>query len=308
MYTIKEAALRAGISVPLLRAWERRYGIVEPTRTAAGYRLYDEASIERVRAMRRLVDSGWSASQAAREIETRGVVPDSEGTVSRPQDDSIPTNAIAQRDVASAFVDAATALDERRVDGILDDLFATGSFERVVDALLMPALRALGDAWAAGTMSVGAEHAASHAVLRRLAASFEAAGASSADRPILVGLPPGSRHEIGALAFATTLRRQGLGVVYLGADVPVDSWAEAVRATRAAAVVIGIPTSADGPGAADVANAVAQRVDSPIVAAGGPGSVEAPLPASVVRLPDGMVASARALQAMLAVAQGGRGG
>ena len=60
MYTISEAADRAGVSVELLRAWERRYGIVEPDRTAAGYRLYDEAAIGRVRAMRGLVDEGWT--------------------------------------------------------------------------------------------------------------------------------------------------------------------------------------------------------------------------------------------------------
>ena len=43
MYTIKEAAARTGLSVPVLRAWERRYGIVSPTRTAGGYRVYDDA-------------------------------------------------------------------------------------------------------------------------------------------------------------------------------------------------------------------------------------------------------------------------
>ena len=60
MYTIKEAALRTGISVPALRAWERRYGVVAPTRTAAGYRLYDDRALERLRTMRALVDAGWT--------------------------------------------------------------------------------------------------------------------------------------------------------------------------------------------------------------------------------------------------------
>ena len=62
MYTISEAADRAGVSAELLRAWERRYEIVTPRRTAAGYRLYDEAAIGRVRAMRGLVDEGWTPS------------------------------------------------------------------------------------------------------------------------------------------------------------------------------------------------------------------------------------------------------
>src|SRR5688572_18849646 len=68
MYTIKQAAARSGVPVPLLRAWERRYGVVSPSRTASGYRLYEETDVARLRAMRRLIGEGWSASTAATEI------------------------------------------------------------------------------------------------------------------------------------------------------------------------------------------------------------------------------------------------
>ena len=57
MYTIKQAAARTGLTIPTIRAWERRYAIVTPARTAAGYRLYDEAAIERLAAMRTLVET-----------------------------------------------------------------------------------------------------------------------------------------------------------------------------------------------------------------------------------------------------------
>src|SRR6187455_1787023 len=68
MYTISEAAERAGVSVDVMRAWERRYGVVTPERTAAGYRLYDLATIDRIRAMRHLVEEGWSPSAAAARV------------------------------------------------------------------------------------------------------------------------------------------------------------------------------------------------------------------------------------------------
>src|SRR5512143_3501560 len=179
MYTIKKAALRAGVTVPLLRAWERRYGIVHPSRTSSGYRLYDEPSIERIRAMRRLIDAGWAPRQAAQQIETDDVPASQEAGM-----DGNRAGAREDGDLVSDFIVAAAALDERRVEALLDDWFASGSFERVVDDRLMPALRALGEAWVAGDVSVGSEHAASHAVLRRLSASFEAAGGASRDRPV----------------------------------------------------------------------------------------------------------------------------
>jgi DNA-binding transcriptional MerR regulator/methylmalonyl-CoA mutase cobalamin-binding subunit len=299
MYTIKEAAIRAGVSIPLLRAWERRYGIVEPARTASGYRLYDEASIERLRAMRHLVASGWSPSQAARHIETAGV-PLATVAASTTTERAVEAETPSASDLADAFVHAAAALDEVRIERLLDDAFASGSFERVVDDRLMPALRALGEAWAAGIVSVGSEHAASHAVLRRLAASFDAAARSTGDRPVLVGLPPGSHHEIGALAFAAAARRTGQSVVYLGADVPVASWLEAARRTNARAVVIGVPTAADRAATEVVIDAFAQADAGLLVAVGGPGAEGATLPASVLRLTDGIGAAARSLEETLA--------
>ncbi|HYL40966.1 MAG TPA: MerR family transcriptional regulator, partial [Candidatus Binatus sp.] len=71
MYTIKAAAARSGVPVATLRAWERRYRVIRPARTASGYRLYDEDSIARIAAMRRRVESGWQPSVAAAEIVRR---------------------------------------------------------------------------------------------------------------------------------------------------------------------------------------------------------------------------------------------
>jgi MerR family transcriptional regulator, light-induced transcriptional regulator len=65
---IGEVSRRTGVAVPTLRAWERRYGLLEPARTEGGHRLYSQADVERVRAMSRLLDDGWSAAAAAREV------------------------------------------------------------------------------------------------------------------------------------------------------------------------------------------------------------------------------------------------
>jgi DNA-binding transcriptional MerR regulator/methylmalonyl-CoA mutase cobalamin-binding subunit len=290
MYTIKQAALRAGVSVPLLRAWERRYGIVSPERTRSGYRLYDDSAIARVRAMRLLIETGWSASQAAEEVLSKGVPPVDRpagrpSIAVGPEDAGEPRSASERTD---AFVDAAEALDEARLDTILDGMFALGTFELVVHEHVFPALRALGDAWAAGIVSVAAEHAASHAVLRRLAAAFEAAGRGVPSRPVLVGLPPGSRHELGAIAFATAIRRRGLPVVYLGADVPVDAWNAAVKQTDAQAVVLAVPTARDRKQARQVMQTAQELNPDLLLAAGGAGAPGADLPASVLLLSDGI--------------------
>ena len=278
MYTIRQAAARSGVTVPLLRAWERRYGVVSPSRTPSGYRLYDEADVARLRAMRRLMREGWSASTAAAEVASldEAAVQELLGSADTPgsdRDDGEPAEMPTER-LSQNFVEAANALDEAGVEELLDDMFSRGSFEHVATNLVMPALVALGEGWANGRVDVAAEHAAASAVQRRLSMAFVAAGVPGGDRDvILVGMPPGSRHDLGALAFATAARRGGLSVRYLGADLPLQDWLEAVMRTKARAVVIGVVIGSDVDAAQRVAHAL-RAADPDVLICFGGGAVE----------------------------------
>ena len=294
MYTIKEAATRAGLTPTVARAWERRYGVVEPARTSSGYRLYDEAAIERLRTMRLLVEDGWTASAAARAVADGTAPPVALGGAGRA------AGAIVSGDPIEAFVSAAAALDGDRIEAALDELFGRGSFESIVDAWLMPAAAALGDAWAAGRVTVAGEHAASAALGRRLAGAFEAAARVDA-RPVVVGLPPGSRHELGALAFATALRRRGVAVLYIGADVPVASWLDVRARLQPRLLVVAVVTADDRPAAVDVATALRHDDHGTPVAFGGRAAAGAASEvAGSAVLPDSIVAAADRAVALLA--------
>ena len=271
MYTIKQASTLTGVGAPLIRAWERRYGVVKPARTASGYRLYDDAAIQVLLSMRGLVDSGWTASEAARAIAAGEVAlgPPAAGSTDGLLASAATVGAGAARReaVVARFVAAAEASSPLEIERVLDDILGSASFEAVVDHLLLPAVAALGDAWAEGRISVAAEHAASAAVVRRLGAAFEAAGVST--RPVaVVGLPPGARHELGALAFAVALRRRRVGVLYVGQDVTIDGWLDVIGRTRARAAVVGVVTPADRESAAAVVERLLE-VAVPLVAVGG---------------------------------------
>lgn len=288
MYTIKQAAARSGVNVALLRAWERRYGIVAPNRSDSGYRLYDEEAIGRLRAMRALVDEGWSARQAAERVSASSAEQLAELGRHPALGDG--------RSPIETFVEGAAAIDPAALERALDDIFASGSFERVVETLLYPALHALGDAWARGEVDVAGEHAASAAAVRRLSAAFEAAGSVETDgQPVLVGLPPGVRHEVAALAFATALRRVGLRVIYLGPDVPVPSWVAAVDRTEARAIAFGVVMEGDVP-AADEVVAELRRAHPRLVIGVGGRHAAAVGDGAVLRLPDSLAAAVEAMR------------
>jgi DNA-binding transcriptional MerR regulator/methylmalonyl-CoA mutase cobalamin-binding subunit len=285
VYTIKQASLRSGVGVPLIRAWERRYRIVRPERTASGYRLYDDAAIARLRAMRGLIERGLSARQAA-----ASVVDQADGTRARTAD-----VAPEGTNPGGELVRAAGRYDLAATEAALDDLFGRGSFEAVIDDLVLPAAASLGQAWADGQIDVAAEHLASSAIARRLSAVLDMGGVPGSGPQVLVGLPPDSRHELGALAFAGAIRRLGADALYLGSDVPIESWVTAAVRSAARAAVIGVVTWSDVSSAHEVGSALlAARPDLVVAFGGASASDLSPGPKFIV-LPTRVTEAAQAL-------------
>ena len=245
MYTIKRASEMVGVPVATLRAWQRRYGVVTPARSSAGYRLYRPADIAVLRRMQALVVSGWSpkeASHAAVASGARGAAQ----PIGLRQDEPRGRSTSPLGETAVNLVAAAASLNPVATSRLLDERFATISFEQLVDGWLLPELERLGTAWATGHVSVAGEHMVAAAVQRRLNAAFDAAGQDGEGFPrLLTGLPAGCRHELGILSFATAARRQGMGVVHLGTDLPLADWLSAVVRQRPDAVVIAVPTPGD---------------------------------------------------------------
>lgn len=221
MLTVKGVADLVGLPASTVRAWEARYDVLQPERSPAGYRLYSESDVEALRGMKMLVDLGWQPSSAAehtRRLRTAG------------QD----------------LVQAAIAFDCALAARLFDERLALGSFEHVVESWLMPALIGLGKAWRRGDVDVASEHAITSALQRRLSAAFDAAAHPDPTKvTVLTGLPPGSRHELGMLAFATCLRRRGVQLVHLGPDLPVDSWMKACKHYAPTLAVLAAPMRED---------------------------------------------------------------
>ena len=262
MHTVSWVSQQLGLAPGTLRAWEQRYGIVHPTRSDGGYRLYDDDDLETLRAMAGLVADGMQPAQAAERVRSRRAAPPRAGGTPSPAGLPDPR----------ALVAASRAFDARALEDTLDAAFAAAGFEYVVDSWLMAAMVDVGEAWADGRLDVSQEHFLSAGVMRRLAAAFDAAGHVRGGRHVLTGLAPGATHEIATLAFATMLRRQGLRVTYLGPDLPVSSWVRAALTTRADAVVIGAPRPADTEAALEVVRALDVAAPGTVVHVGGAGA------------------------------------
>lgn len=321
MYTISQTSMRTGLSIATIRAWERRYGVVQPARTPAGYRLYDDAAIDRLIAMRGLIDGqGWRPRQAADRIMTEGWVPamthqeltqpelthqelthqeetpPHRATIDRPGSETV---IVPSPEGIGALLEATHRLDIPAMERVLDEQFAAERFELAMERVVFPALRAIGEAWAAGTIDVAKEHAASETIRRRLARFFDAAGVAGSRPQVIVGAPPGTQHELGAFAFAVACRRAGLSVLYLGANVPLASWVSTVRETTAPVVVMAVVTHADVPTATSVINAVAKEPHAPTCLVGGASAGEVPKQPGTIHLAQPIEDSVAAVLAIL---------
>ena len=227
MVTISQAAQLTGVAEHTLRAWERRYGAFQPSRTRGGYRVYGDDALHRIRTMRELVETGLSPRQASDEVRRMAA------------------SGTGEPDAADELIESLTRLDATVAKRIIDEQFALRSYEAVVDDWLMPTLVRVGSAWASGTISEAGEHLVANVVMRRLAAAFDAVGPNPPTLPVIVGAPSGISHELGLMSFAVAVRRAGVATIYLGSDIPTAAWADAVTTTSAVMSITAIPRRAD---------------------------------------------------------------
>ena len=304
MYTIKQAALRSGLPIATIRAWERRYDVVQPERTASGYRLYDDAAIERLVAMRHLVEvEGVRPSQAADQVRDGGAAVADLVRRARPPS-LVPSSEPASIGGSAGqsvvdIRDAARRMEIATIERVLDEAFAAERFEAATANVVYPALRAIGEDWASGTIDVAMEHAASETIRRRLARFYDAAVDLASPFDVIVGLPPGCQHEIGAMGFAVAARRRGLGVLYLGANVPVASWVRTSNSIGVSVAVVGAVGDADVPAATDVVTALSASANRPVVAVGGRAASAIAAAPGVVVLPEPMDAAVEVVHGLV---------
>jgi MerR family transcriptional regulator, light-induced transcriptional regulator len=233
---IGEVSRRTGIAVPTLRAWERRYGLLEPDRTEGGHRLYSEADVDRVRSMSRLVEDGWSAAAAAREVlrEPADVIP-LRTVPSAPGhnlDDSAAGELIGRLEAAIDMFDAPAA------DVVIDDVLARLDVPRALDAVVLPVLRRVGEGWQDDPRIIAREHFATNTLRPRLQRLLRSAVRSSS-RTCLAATPENEEHDLGLLASAAAAADAGWGVHYLGARMPTAAIERSVAQLRPKVVLIG---------------------------------------------------------------------
>ena len=246
-HSIAVVSRRTGLSQLVLRAWERRYGVVSPGRTDTGRRRYSDQDVERRSLLGRLTAADHRIGDLVRLplAELRqlaaglpAVAPGATAPLS-----AVPVAPVRPATPEALLDEALTAVAELN-PAALDDVLARAAMHLGRPALrqdlILPRLERVGDQWRDGSLRIAHEHMASTIVHAFLAAGNAAQVPEPGSPLLIVTAPSRNRHELGALLAASLGLELGWEVLYLGVDLPAEEIAAAAAQRGARAVFLSL--------------------------------------------------------------------
>ncbi len=265
-FPIRVLSESTGVGSSTLRAWERRYGLLNPERTPKGHRLYRNDDIERIERIVRLLEEGHTLPSIARQLDNAELSP--------PAHDLQSQELIGVwRGYLADTLQAIEDFSSERLEAIYNEASSLYPLSLVTEQLIQPVLSELGIRWQSRAAGIAEEHFYTHWVRNRLAARFHHALAQSTGKRVLCASIPGDFHEIGLMLFCISLMGRGYRVVYLGVDLPIEQVLETRQRSGSRAIVLSARRLADKKLSDQLTKLVSES--SVPVFFGGPASDEA---------------------------------
>jgi MerR family transcriptional regulator, light-induced transcriptional regulator len=227
LYTIGTVSKLTGVGAITLRAWERRYGLIEPVRKDSGHRLYTRQHIDQINRITALTQKGMRISQVRPEMLKSGA-PGLDAGADTDQ----------WRDYLDGMAAAIIAFDEERLEEVYNEALSLYPIGLVTRKLLTPLLIELGLRWESGEGSVAEEHFFAFYLRNKLGARYHHRPRGNHGPLLLVAGLPGEYHELGLLLFALAAHQAGFRILPLGANMPLDELARVARKKRCDAIVL----------------------------------------------------------------------
>lgn len=217
-YRIQSVAEMTGVSAATLRAWERRYGIPSPRRTASAYRLYTDQDVELIKRVRELCDGGIAPSQAAQMVLA------TQGSREEFTHLEVDTHDLAIQKILAAVEKFDADMLEAAVKHALFLGSATGLFEKVFG----PAMAQIGQRWHEGSLSIGQEHLAAEVIGNAMRYVLRLSQPEAPERTIVLACFADEEHAVPLYGVALRFAEWNFRTVMLGARTPPHAIRHAV--------------------------------------------------------------------------------
>jgi MerR family transcriptional regulator, light-induced transcriptional regulator len=244
-YNLKVVLKETGLAADTLRAWERRYGLPMPQRTSGGHRLYSQRDIETIKWLMKRQEEGLSISRAV-DLWKEQLASGTDPLADAVQTTLVPASAVPIQykpettldSIREEWIQACLEFSETAAEQTLNQAFSMFPVESVCLEVLQQGMSEIGSRWYNNRASVQQEHFASALAMRRLDALLSASPSPTRNQTVLVGCPAEEWHTFTPLLLSLLLRRRGLNVIYLGANVPMEQFANTVQNLKSDLVIL----------------------------------------------------------------------
>jgi DNA-binding transcriptional MerR regulator/methylmalonyl-CoA mutase cobalamin-binding subunit len=227
LYTIGTVSKLTGVGAITLRAWERRYGLIQPVRKESGHRLYTRQHIDQINRITALTQQGMRISQISAEMLESDPQPEAEGA-----------EADVWKEWLNGMIAAVISFDEDRLEEIYHHALSVYPIGMVTRNLLTPLLIELGLRWESGDGGIAEEHFFAFYLRNKLGARYHHRQRGNKDATLLIAGLPGEHHEIGLLLFTLAAHESGYGVIPLGANMPLEELAGVAKKKHCSAIIV----------------------------------------------------------------------
>ncbi|MEN9569613.1 MAG: hypothetical protein RL172_844 [Bacteroidota bacterium] len=212
-FTIKDIENLTGIKAHTIRIWEQRYQLLKPNRTDTNIRYYTSDELKKVLNIALLNKYGYKISH----IDKMNEQEVKEKILSLTQ-----LQAQLER-IVNDLIKCMIDLDMDRLEDILDKYIASRGIERTITQLIFPFLEKIGILWLTNHINPAQEHLVTNIIRQKLIVGIEGASSSLiSNKSVLLFLPEGEHHELGLLFVYYLLKSRGIGVIYIGANIPLN--------------------------------------------------------------------------------------
>lgn len=227
LFPIGTVSNMTGVNSVTLRAWERRYGLIVPTRTESGHRMYSEEDIERIKLILQLIDEGIAISRINEALEI------AREDQMASEDDTTHWNRYQEE-----MLRGVNNFDESLLDSVYNEAMSLYPVDVVTKQLLLPLLEKLGKRWMKISTGVAEEHFFSVFMRNKLGARFHHQNRKNQGPRLIAACLPGEQHEFGLMLFTLAAHARGYQIVLLGADMPIQQLAEVVHRSNSDGIVL----------------------------------------------------------------------
>jgi len=247
-YPIKVVSQMTGLSLHVIRAWEKRYNVVEPGRTNTNRRLYSEEDIQKLKLLNDALHQGHSiggvASLSVKEL--KALLSSNNNNDNKPITTALPSGEIVER-IFSEAIDAIKTYNANKLESILLNASAKLTQPILIEEVIIPLVYKVGELWHSGEIRVANEHIGSSVIRSFLFNVLESYSANDSSPIIVSATPRGQEHELGALIAGVVAASAGWKVIYLGANLPAEEVSAVVNHLEARVVALSIVYPNDDP-------------------------------------------------------------